>query len=135
MRKLATSILFFVFFMAGIVASFVVPPPASSAGVAFPLSAAERAWIASVPASAESFAFVPTAAALDAKLRANPITLAPLEDWESHQILPSPWMIGRGDLLAWREGEQTRYFVPLHPVRALVVRLVLMMRGDSGANL
>jgi hypothetical protein len=135
MRKLATSIMALATLVAGVVAYFVVTTPSTSAGVRFPLSAAQRAWIASVPASAESFAFVPAAAAIDAKLRTNPITLAPLEDWESHQTLPSPWMIGRGDLLAWREGKQTRYFVRLDPVRALVVRLVLMIRGDPGTNL
>src|SRR5258706_15196507 len=120
MRKLATSIMALATLMAGIVAYFVVTTPATSVGVGFPLSAAERAWIASVPASAESFAFVPTAAALDAKLRANPITLPALEDWESHQILPSPWMIGRGDLLAWRGGEETGYLTRLVPGRCPV---------------
>src|SRR5258708_30312770 len=135
MRKLATSIMALATLMAGIVAYFVVTTPATSAGVHFPLSASQRAWIASVPASAESFAFVPTAAALDGKLRANPITLAPLEEWESHQTLPAPWMIGRGDLLAWREGKQTRYFVRLDPLPTPVVRFVPMIPGGSGGHL
>ncbi len=135
MRKLATCLFALATLVAGIIAYLFATTPSSSDGVRFPLSAAQRSLIAAVPAAAESFTFVPTAAALDAKLRANPVTLAPLEEWETHQILPSPWMIGRADLLAWREGKQTRYLVRLDPFRAFVVRTALMIRGDSGASL
>src|SRR4051812_24698117 len=135
MRKLGLTLILLAAVIAAVAAYFVSTTPASGAGVRFPLSAAHRALIASVPAEAESFTIIPTAAALDVRLRANPITRAPLEDWESHQILPAPWMIGGADLVAWREGKQTRYLVRLDPVRALVVRMVLVFRGDSGGTL
>lgn len=135
MRKPLATLLVIAAIVAGITIYFIATTPATSAGVHFPLSAADRALIASVPADAESFALIPTAAALEGKLRANPITRPPLEDWASHQLLPAPWMVGGADLLAWREGKQTRYFVRLDPFRALVVRLYLMFRGDSDGTL
>ena len=109
--------------------------PAVSAGVRFPLSAANRALIAGVPAGADAFALIPTAAALEAKLRANPITRVPIEEWSSRQTLPRPWMIGGADLVAWRQGKETRYLVRLDPVRALLVRTYLMFNGDAGDTL
>ncbi len=135
MRKWIITLLVIAAVTAAVIFYFVATTPVTSAGVHFPLSAADRALIASVPADAESFALIPTAAALDGKLHANPVTRPPLEDWASHQLLPSPWMVGGADLLAWREGKQTRYFVRLDPFRALVVRLYLMFRGDSDGTL
>src|SRR5258708_28346068 len=135
MRKWIITLLVIAAVTAAVIFYFVATTPATSAGVHFPLSAADRALIASVPADAESFALIPTAAALDGKLHANPVTRPPLEDWASHQLLPSRWMVGGADLLAWREGKQTRYFVRLDPFRALAVRLYLMLRGDSDGTL
>ncbi len=135
MRKPLIILLAFAALIAGIAIYFVATTPATSAGVRFPLSAADRALIASLPADADSFALIPTAAVFEGKLRANPITGPPLEDWAAHQMLPAPWMVGPANLLAWREGKQTRYFVRLDPVRALVVRLYLTLRGDSGGTL
>src|SRR5258706_4836539 len=109
MRKLAITLILLAAVIASVAAYFVSTTPTSGAGVRFPLSAAHPALIASVPAAAESFTLVPTAAALDARLRANPITRAPLEDWESHQILPSPWMIGGARPLPWRPRKDTQY--------------------------
>src|SRR5260221_4566873 len=135
MRKPLIILLAFAALIAGIAIYFVATTPATSAGVRFPLSAADRALIASLPADADSFALIPTAAVFEGKLRANPITGPPLEDWAAHQMLPAPWMVGPANLLAWRERKQTRYFVRLDPVRALVVRLYLTLRGDSGGTL
>lgn len=81
--------------------------------------------IAQVPASAEWFAIVPTAAALDAKLQANPITRAALERWRANQPLPRPWMIGDADLVVWKSGSAIRYFLRVDPLRAVIVRTFL----------
>lgn len=135
MRKPLLTLLVLAIVIAALAVYFVVTTPATSAGVRFPLSAADRALIASVPADAESFALIPTAAALEGKLRKNPITRAPLDDWSEHQMLPEPWMVGPADVLAWREGKSTRFLVRLDPVRATVVRLYLLFRGDSGGTL
>jgi hypothetical protein len=135
MRKLIITLFAIATLIAGAIAYFLATTPDTSAGVRFPLSPAHRALIAMVPAEAESLSLIPTAAGLDAKLRANPITAAPLEEWEEKHLTPSPWMIGKGDLVAWREGKRTRYLVRLDPVRALVVRMVLMFRGDSSGTL
>src|ERR1700686_968303 len=135
MRKPLITLLVLAVLIAAFAIYFVATTPATSAGVRFPLSAADRALIASVPAGAESFAVIPTAAALEGKLRRNPITRGPLDDWAEHQMLPEPWMIGPADVLAWRDGKSPRLFVRLDPVRALVVRLYLLFRGDSGGTL
>lgn len=135
MRKLFIILFAIATLVAGAIAYLLATTPDTSAGVRFPLSPAHRALIAMVPAEAESFALVPTAAGLDAKLRTNPITAAPLDEWEEKHLVPSPWMIGKADLVAWREEKRTRYLVRLDPVRAFVVRMVLMFRGDSSGTL
>src|SRR5207245_5499504 len=96
---------------------------------------AQRDLIASVPESAESFALIPTAAALDSKLRANAVTAGAVENWEKLHSLPSPWMIGGADLLAWRDASTTRYLIRLDPFRAFVVRTYMMLGGDIGDTL
>jgi hypothetical protein len=106
--------------------------PSQSRGVAFPLAARDHEMLAHVPASAEAFALVPTAAALTAKLRANPITRDVVEEWSAKQKLPEPWMIGGADLLAWRVEGKTRYYLRLDPLRALLVRMYIMVAGDTG---
>src|SRR5260370_1242541 len=94
MRKWIITLLVIAAVIGAVIFYFVATTPATSAGIHFPLSAADRALIATVPAEADSFALIPTAAALDGKLHANPVTRPPLEDWASHQLLPSPRMVG-----------------------------------------
>ena len=108
-----------------------VTTPSQSRGVAFPLRAADHEILAHVPADAEAFALVPNAAALEGKLRANPITRDAAEAWSAKQRLPRPWMIGDADLLAWRSEGRTRYYLRLDPVRAFVVRSYTMIAGGS----
>jgi hypothetical protein len=107
--------------------------PHETAGVAFPLSAESKRAIAAVPSSAESFVYVPTAAALDAKLKANPITRDAMAAWSSDRALPSPWILGRGDLVAWQSGKETRYLLRVDPLRATLVRTYLTFKGGNGA--
>jgi len=80
-------------------------------------------FIKEVPDSAEWFAIVPTAAALDAKLNANPVTRGVLEKWRSSQRLPRPWMLGNADLIAWQSGGAMHYYFRVDPLRSFVVRL------------
>ncbi len=124
MRKLIVALIVVVAALAGAMAIYLfVTTPSRGAGVRLPLSAEQRALLAQVPASAESFALIPTAAALESKLRANPITHDALASWEEQASLPRPWMLGGADLLVWRDaGGGTRYLVRADPLRSLFVR-------------
>ena len=109
--------------VAAIAIYIIVTTPRQSAGVRFPLSGAQRALLAQVPQSAESFALVPTAAALEAKLRANPITADAVSQWEEKHSMPARWMMGGADLLLWRDADgATHYLVHADPLRSLFVR-------------
>lgn len=110
----------------------IVTTPKESAGIRFPLSPAQRALLASVPASAESFALIPNAAALEAKLRANPVTREAVDDYRQRATLPSPWMIGGADVVVWRSGKATTYFVRLDAIRSLLAHIYLAVAGDAG---
>ena len=121
--------------VAGVIIYLIATTPKTSAGVRFPVTAAQRALLASVPESAESFALIPTAAALDGKLRANPVTAQAVEGWERSHSIPSPWMVGGADLLAWRDATGTRYLIRLDPIRSAVVRTYMMLGGDLGDTL
>jgi hypothetical protein len=135
MRKLTIIAAAVLALIAAVLIYLVVTTPKTSAGIRFPLSGAQRDLVASVPDSAESFALIPTAAALDSKLRANPVMAESIDQWEKSHSLPSPWMVGRADLLAWRDATTTRYLIRLDPVRAFVVRTYMMLGGDIGDTL
>jgi len=68
--------------------------PSQTRGVTFPLGDAQRALLAQVPESAESFVLVPAAAALETKLEANPISRDLLRRAGDKQPLPRAWMLG-----------------------------------------
>lgn len=135
MRKLTIIAAVVLALVAAVIVYLVATTPKTSAGIRFPLTGAQRDLVASVPESAQSFALIPTAAALDSKLRANPVTAGAVENWEKMHSLPSPWMIGRADLLAWRDASTTRYLIRLDPIRAFVVRTYMMLGGDIGETL
>ena len=134
MRKL-TSVAAAVLALIAAVLIYLASTPRTSAGIRFPLTGAQRNLIASVPESAESFALIPAAAALDSKVRANAVMSQAVEQWEKSHSLPSPWMVGGADLLAWRDASTTRYLIRLDPVRAFVVRTYMMLGGDIGETL
>ncbi|MBV8547395.1 MAG: hypothetical protein JO093_23015 [Acidobacteria bacterium] len=121
--------------IAAVIIYLVVTTPKTSAGIRFPLTGAQRDLVASVPESAESFALIPTAAALDSKLRENAVMSEAVDQWEKSHSLPSPWMAGGADLLAWRDASTTRYLIRLDPIRAFVVRTYMMLGGDLGETL
>ena len=116
--------------------------PKSGTAVQFPLSASLRDLVARVPASADSFAVVPTAAALQKKLLANPVTRDAVEQWTSEHEIPRAWLFGRADAVIWREQKKTGYAVRLDKVRAFLFRIFgpagtwdgdVFMSGDAGA--
>src|SRR5216684_1575905 len=109
MKKLIIIVLIIAALVAMIAIYLAATTPKASAGVRFPLTDAQRALIAAVPESAESFALIPTAASLDTRMRANPVTGEVVDRWERSHSLPSPWMIGGADLLAWRDATATHY--------------------------
>lgn len=104
--------------------------PTSSSGVAFPLDISQRELLAVVPPDAESFAFVPRAAALYTELLGNPITREPLEHWTREQQLPQPWLVGAADLVIWSEAGRTGYAMRLDRFRALLFRFYLMITSE-----
>ncbi|HEY6844301.1 MAG TPA: hypothetical protein VI391_09045 [Thermoanaerobaculia bacterium] len=120
MRSLAIFLIILLVIVGGVFAFLVFTTPHQSTDFHARLNA-----IAQVPASAEWFAIVPTAAAVDAKLDANPITRAAIERWRANQPLPRPWMIGDADLIVWKSGNAIRYFIRVDPLRAVVVRTFL----------
>jgi len=115
-----------------VVVYLIVTTPKESAGIRFPLSPAQRALLATVPASAESFALIPNAAALEAKLRANPVTREAVDDYRQRATLPSPWMLGGADVVVWRSGKATTYSVQLDAIRSLLAHIYLAVAGDAG---
>ena len=134
-RKFLIVVVVLILIVAGVGVFLVTTTPRQSAGVRTPLGARERALIAQVPASAEALAIIPTAAAFDAKLRANPVTRATIESWRAHQPLPRSWMIGDADLVTWKSGKQARYLLRLDPFRAVLVRIYMMAGGNIGGTL
>jgi hypothetical protein len=135
MRKLTIIGAVVLALVAAVMIYLVVTTPKTSAGIRFPLTGAQRDLVASVPESAESFALIPTAAALDSKLRENAVMSEAVDQWEKSHSLPSPWMVGGADLLAWRDASTTRYLIRLDPIRAFVVRTYMMLGGDIGETL
>jgi hypothetical protein len=123
MRKLYIAILAFVAVVAAIAIYIVATTPSHGTGVRFPLTESQRALVARVPQSAEAFAFVPAAAVLEGKLRANPITRDAVESWEEKHSIPARWLLGGADVLLWRDADGgTHYLVQADPLRSLFVR-------------
>lgn len=132
MRRVLLILILLALVIAGIGVYLVATTPKQAEGVGLPLSDAHRQLLARVPASADSFALVPTAAALHAELLANPITRGPVEEWTDKQPhLPAPWMIGRADVVAWKEEKTTSYAIRLDPLRAFFVRISMMLGGPD----
>jgi hypothetical protein len=131
MRTLLVLLLILALIAGGIWAYLVVTTPKTSAGVTFPLSSDHRALLARVPASADSFALIPTAAVLHRKLLANPVTKEPVEQWTDGQDIPNPWMLGGADIVAWRDGKRTSYALRVDAFRAFLVRVMMMWSSGN----
>lgn len=105
--------------------------PGEAAQVRFPLNASQRALLARVPPSADSFALVPTAALLQGKLLANPVTRDAIDQWLATHDVPRPWLVGGADAVIWRNEKKVSYAIRLDPFRAFLVRLWLMSSTDA----
>ena len=100
----------------------VVTTPKTAEQVRVPLDAPHRALLGVVPDAAESFALIPSAALLHDELLANPVTRDAVTRWTEEQEVPRSWMLGGGDIVAWKQGKTTAYAVRLDFFRALLVR-------------
>lgn len=112
----------------------VLTTPDESAPLRFPLSASQRSMLERVPASADAFALVPTAAVLHRKLLANPVTRDAVERWTSEQPVPRPWLIGGADVVIWKQEKKTSYAIRLDAFRAFLVRTWMMTASDVEAH-
>ena len=114
-RKILIFLGVIIVIVAGVVALLLFTAPTQT-------SDTTRALIAQVPDSAEAFAIISRAAVLDTKLHLNPITRSAIAKWGARHPFPSPWMIGGADLVAWKNGDQIRYFVRTDRVRGFLIR-------------
>ena len=131
MKTLSIALLILLLLAAGAALYLRATTPSSPAGVSFPLQVSQKELLESVPASAEVFALVPTAAAVHATLVTNAITRDAVETWSAERGLPRPWMIGAADLLVWRSGKETSYAMRVDPLRRLIVRTYLLASGGE----
>lgn len=134
MRKFIVIIVIIVLLAGALAAYLSVTTPNAAETIGFPLSPRHRALLGRVPATAESFAMVPVAAALQGKLAVHPLTRKPFEDWSATRQLPRPWMLGTADLLVWKSGKQLNYLVTLDPLRAALLRVYLMTQSGVNAD-
>lgn len=132
MRTFLVILLVIAAMVGGIAAYLVLTTPDEGTPVRFPLSASQRSLLARVPASAESFALIPTAALLHRKLRANPVTRDAVDRWTSEHDVPAPFMIGGGDAVIWRRDKKVSYAIRLDAFRAFLVRFWLTSTDVSG---
>ncbi len=125
------SILLIVAAVLGLIALYLfLTTPNEPTPFRHPLTAGQRQLLARVPAQAEAFALIPTAALLHRKLLANPVTRDAVAQWTSEQPIPQPWLIGGGDVVVWKLGKTTGYAIRLDTIRAFLVR-IWMMAGTS----
>lgn len=134
MRTFLIILLVVVAIVGGVAAYLAATTPKTAGTVHFPLSSEDRALLAHVPPAAEAFALIPTAAVLQAKLRANPLTAEPVLRWTEEHELPRGWMLGGADIVAWKSGKGTSYAVRLDALRALLVRLWLLAASNADAS-
>jgi hypothetical protein len=134
MRTLIIIVLVLALAIGGAVAYLVVTTPKTGEQVRLPLSPAHRALLGHVPAHAESFALIPSAALLHETLLANPVTRDPILQWTDEHELPRPWMLGAGSIVAWKSGKTTSYAIRLDGFRALLVRAWLLVASNAAAR-
>lgn len=134
MRKLILTLIVLLALIGAAAVYLVATTPKSADPIRFPLNASHRQLLGRVPASAESFALIESAALLHGKLRANPVTQASVLQWTSEHELPRPWMLGGADLVVWKSAKTTSYALQLDGFRALLVRAWLMVSSNADAR-
>jgi hypothetical protein len=134
MRTLIIIVLVLAVAIGGAVVYLAATTPKSAEQVRLPLSPSHRQLLAHVPAHAESFALIPSAALLHETLLANPVTRDPIVQWTDEHELPRPWMLGAGSIVAWKSGKTTSYAIRLDGFRALLVRAWLLVASNADAR-
>jgi hypothetical protein len=115
-----------------IVVYLVATTPKDAQPLRFPLTPAQTALLAHVPADAEVYALVPSPVVLIGKLLANPVTRDAVTKWTEEHPLPPASMLGRADAVVWKTEKLTSYAVRFDPVRAVIVRLWTMFTHVEG---
>lgn len=134
MRTLV-SILLSIAVVIGVMAIYLVATtPNEAHALRFPLDAAQRDMLQRVPASADAFALIPTAAVLHRKLKANPVTRDTVDQWSATQPLPPAWLLGGADVIVWKQGRTTSYAIRLDTIRAFLVRVWMMSSTEVQAE-
>src|SRR5690349_8246383 len=134
MRKLIFILIVLVALLGAAIAYLVTTTPKIAHSVELPLSPSHRQLLAHVPASAEAFALVPSAALLQGKMLANPVTRDAVAQWTSEHEMPRPWMLGGADVVIWKAGKNNSYAIRLDRFRAMFVRAWLMMASNADAR-
>ncbi|MFZ2490349.1 MAG: hypothetical protein WA208_02585 [Thermoanaerobaculia bacterium] len=131
MRKLVLNVAAVAVVIAALAAYLAVTARHAPRAFKAPLSPAEAALLARVPADAEAFAFIPGVARIERELLENPVTRVPFEEWVAVNDIPRPWMLGDADAVTWRSGGTRGLAFRLDPVRRVLVRAWLLFTDTS----
>ena len=131
MRTLIVILVVIAALIAAVAVYLFVTTPDQPVAVRFPLTSGQQQLLARVPASAEAFALIPRAALLHGQLASNPVTRGAMARWSEDYEMPSPWMLGRADVVVWKSGTTTSYAAKLEPVRSLLVRAWLSIASSA----
>jgi len=134
MRTLVIIIVLLLLLVGGVVAFLVLTTPDEAQLIRFPLSDVHQELLTRVPASAEVVAIVASPAVLHEALLENPVTRDVVLQWTAEHELPAPWMLGEAPIAMWKADGMTSYAVRLDPLRALFVRIWLMVSSNAHAR-
>lgn len=134
MKILAITLIALLLAAGGAAIYLAATTPRESVSIRFPLGERELALLARVPADADDCALVLSAASLERKLLANPVTRVAIAGWLAEQPLPGPWLLGAADVVVWRHEKETSYAVRFDPVRRLLARLWIGVAGHQEAR-
>jgi hypothetical protein len=134
MRTLVVVVLVIVGIVAATGLYLAATTPDQPAMLRAPLNERQRSLLGHVPPSAEAFAYVPAAAAMHARVHQNGITRDAAASWFDEHEAPDPWMLGRADVVVWKDGRTTAFAVRLDKVRALLVRAWLLVSSNAAVR-
>jgi hypothetical protein len=129
LRKLILLLLIVAAIAAALAILFAATTARDGERISFPLSQSQRSLLALVPAHAETFALIPSAASVRGKLETNPMMRKLVDDVSDQAWLPAAWMLGDADLLVWRADDRTSYAFRVSGLRRLLVRAWLTVSG------
>lgn len=134
MRRLLVILVILLVAVGALAAYLFLTTPRAAGSVRFPLRDRDLALLMRIPASADSFALIPSAPQLQATLKANPITRDVVAQWSAEQNLPAPWLLGGADLVVWKRDKRTSYAVRVDVVRAFLLRAWLLASSNVPAR-